>query len=120
MHRARPAWSVLLLALFLGIWSPAGAPVDARAGAAMLPSVAGAGSTDAHYVRTATSLRQSLEWRSPTDRQPSIPGGALRSRPVLPLLVVLRPGARASRHVVRAGRAAGRFPNFPTGPPSLS
>jgi hypothetical protein len=118
MHRARPAWSVLLLALLLGISPRADAPVDARAGAAILRPAAGAGSPDAYYVRAAASLSHALAWRPPTDRQHSTLGGTLQSRLAVPLLVDPQPCARASRDAVRPPGEARRFPRFPTGPPS--
>ena len=118
MHRARSAWSVLLLAVLLGVSPRAGAPFVARSGPATLQPAAGAGTPDAYYVRAAASLSQALDGRPPTDRQPYTPGGALHSRPMVPRLVDRRPGARASRDARRLPGEARRFPLFPTGPPS--
>src|SRR5512144_1635441 len=118
MHRTRASWSALLLALLLGILPRWGAPVDARAGAATLGPAAGPPLPDAYYLRAAASLRQALEWRSPTDRQLTTSGGALPSRPMLPILQGVQPGVLASHPAARHAGAGCRFPYFPTGPPS--
>jgi hypothetical protein len=117
MHRARSAW-ILLLAILLGVSPRAGRPGDLSAAEATLRAAAGAGSPEAYYVRGAAKLHAALETRSPADRQPVPPGGALRAGTTLPRFTDLPLGAHPPRSAARPTGQARHFPLFPTGPPS--
>jgi hypothetical protein len=116
MHRVRSTW-VLLLAVLLGVSPRAGRP-DILGGGATVRAAAGAGSSEAYYIRAPARMHPALETRPHTDRQTAPLSGALRGHPGLPPFTDLAHGAHLPRSAARPASQARHFPLFPTGPPS--